>query len=230
MVSETKKMLEVNFTGKELLNGETFDTTIENVAKEKNIFNEKRKYGPLTIITGEKELHKKVESELEKMKVGEEKKIHLTAKEGFGERKQDLVRIVPLKVFQEQKINPVPGLVINLGDMLARVQSVSGGRVRIDLNHPLAGRELEYTVKLEKEVKGKKERAEKIFEKYYSQVPGVKKEIKEDNLYITIPSSTLKGLEKVNETIKKLAKDLDVKLEIKEGKETEKKDKDSEKK
>ncbi len=220
----SKKMIEVNFTGKELLVGETFDTTIENVAKEYNIYNKDRKYGALTIIIGEKELHKKVEDALAKMKIGEQRTIHLMPKEAFGERRQELVRVVPLKVFQEQKINPVPGLVISLGNAMARVQSVSGGRVRIDLNHPLAGREVEYVVKVEKEIKGKKEIAEKIFEKYYSQIPNVKKEIKEESLYITIPSSALKGIGKVNETIIKLAKDLGIKLEIKEGKEEKKKE------
>lgn len=213
-----KKMVEVNFYGREILNGDIFDTTIENVAKENNIFNKEKKYGAMTIILGEKELLGKVEEELSKMKVGEEKTVSLTAKEGFGERQADLVRVMPLKIFQEQKINPVPGLIINLGNMLAKVQSVSGGRVRIDLNPPLAGRDLEYNVKLEKEIKAGKEMCEKFFEKYYSQIPGAKKEIKETNLYITLPLEALKGLEKINKTIIDLGKKLGITIEIKADK------------
>ncbi len=209
-----KKMIEVDFIGRELLNNQVFDTTIENVAKEKNIYNKEKKYGPMTIILGEKELLDKVESTLFNMKMGEEKTVRLLPKDAFGERKADFVRIVPKQVFVDQKINPVNGLIINIGQSFGKVQSVSGGRVRVDFNHPLAGREIEYTVMLKKEMTDKKEIANKIFEKYYSQVPGAKKEYKDDKLYITIPSDTAKGLEKVNSTISKLASELGTKLEF----------------
>ncbi len=215
---KVKRMIEVDFTGKELLNNSIFDTTIENVAKENNIFNKERKYGAMPIIIGEKELHEKVENELSKMRVGEEKIVLLNEKEGFGERKSDYVRIIPLKVFQEQKINPVPGLIINTGNLLGKVQSVSGGRVRVDFNHPLAGRKLEYWVKIIKEVKTKKDIAEKIFEKYYSQIPNTKKEIKEEILYITLSSDSFKHLEKINSSIKNLAKELGLEIKFVEDK------------
>ena len=214
----SKRMVSVNFTGKELLNNEVFDTTKEGVAKEHDIYDPKRKFKALTIIIGEKELLPLVEKELESMKEGEERVVKLSAKNGFGERVPDLVRILPAKVFAEHKINPVPGLVINIGNALGKVQSVSGGRVRVDFNHLLAGRELEYTVKLEKEIKDKKEIAKQIYEKYYSMIPNTKHEIKEENLYITIPADFSKNLEKVNETIIELAKGFGIKLTIKEEK------------
>ena len=222
--TKNKKMVEVDFTGKELLNGDIFDTTVENVAKEQNIFNKDKKYGPMSIILGEKELLDKVEKSLAEMKVGDEQVVSLKCKDAFGERNPDLVRVLPLKTFQEQKINPVPGLIINVGQMLGKVQSVSGGRVRVDFNHPLSGRDIEYTVKLLKEIKAGKEMCEKFFEKYYSQIPKVTKEIKDTNLYITMPEETLKGIEKVNATIAKLGKDLGITIEIKAAKKETKKE------
>jgi len=226
----SKRMVSVNFTGKELLNNEVFDTTKESVAKEHNIYDPKRKFKALTIIIGEKEMLARVEKELEGMKEGEERVIKLSAKDGFGERVPDLVRILPAKAFAEQKIAPVPGLVINIGNALGKVQSVSGGRVRVDFNHLLAGRELEYTVKIEKEIKDKKEIAKQLYEKYYSMIPNTKHEIKEENLYITIPSDFSKNLEKVNKTIIELAKGFGIKLEIKEEKVEAKKEVKEEKK
>ena len=214
----SKRMVSVNFTGKELLNNEVFDTTKESVAKEHNIYDPKRKFKALTIIIGEKELLPLVEKELEGMKEGEERTVKLSAKNGFGERVPDLVRILPAKAFAEHKIKPVQGLVINIGNALGKVQSVSGGRVRVDFNHLLAGRELEYTVKIEKEIKDKKEIAKQLYEKYYSMIPGTKHEIKEEDLYITIPTEFAKNLEKVNKTIIELAKDFGIKLTIKEEK------------
>ncbi|MBT4870317.1 MAG: hypothetical protein HON47_01990 [Candidatus Diapherotrites archaeon] len=213
-----KRMVSVNFTGKELLNGEVFDTTNEVVAKEHDIYDPKRKFKPLTIIVGEKEMLPLVEKEIEGMKEGEERVVKLSAKNGFGERQTDLVRILPAKVFAEQKINPVPGLVINVGNTMGKVQSVSGGRVRVDFNHLLAGRELEYKVKIEKEFKTKKDVATELFDKYYSMIPGTKKEIKEENLYITVPSNFAKNLEEVNKSVIDLAKAFGIKVTFKEEK------------
>ena len=219
----SKRMVSVNFTGKEMLNNEIFDTTKESVAKENDIYDPKRKFKALTIIIGEKELLPKVEKELETMKEGEERTVKLSAKDGFGERVPDLVRILPAKVFAEQKIAPVPGLVINAGNALGKVQSVNGGRVRVDFNHLLAGRELEYVVKIEKEFKDKKEIAKQFYEKYYSMIPNTKHEIKEENLYITIPSDFSKNLEKVNKSVIELGKAFGITITFKEEKVEEKK-------
>jgi len=225
-----KRMISVSFTGKELLNGEVFDTTSENVAKENDIYDPKRQFGPLTLIVGEKEMLPLVEKEIETMKEGEERVVKLAIKDGFGERHADLVRVLPAKVFAEQKINPIPGLIINAGNAMGKVQSVSGGRVRVDFNHLLAGRELEYTVKVEKEFKTKKEVAEQLFDKYYSIIPNTKKEIKEENLYITISSDFMKNVEKVNESVKEIGKAFGIKVTFKEGKAEEKKEIKEEKK
>lgn len=210
-----KRMLKVSFTGKEMLEGRVFDTTDANVAKENNLFDEKRAYKPLVIILGEKELLPLVEEQLYDLKAGEEKSVKLMPKDGFGERQSDLVRVVPLKSFIDQKINPAPGLLFRAGDYFGKVQSVSGGRVRVDFNHPLAGRELEYEIKLEGEVTDKKEIAERLFEKYYSFVPGAEKEVNENKLLVSMHPETIKNLEKINASIKKLGEEFGVIVEFK---------------
>lgn len=219
---ENKRVLKVTFNGKELLEGRIFDTTSAEVAKQNNMFDSKRNYGPLSVITGENELLPLIEKELLTMKVGETRKVKMSPKEAFGERKSDLVRITPLKIFHDQKINPIPGLVISVGNAYGRVQSVSGGRVRVDFNHALAGREIEYEIKVENEITNKKEIAETIYEKYYSFVPGVKKEIKENKLTIQLTKEVLKNLEKINTSITRLGKELGVEVEFKELIETKK--------
>ncbi len=213
-----RKIVKVHFTGKEALEGKVFDTTHEEEAKKAGIHDVRRKYEPLTIITGEKELLEKVEDVLAQMKEGEEKIVSLIASEAFGERKADLVRVVPLKNFYDQKINPFPGLVVRVADAIGKVQSVTSGRVRIDFNHPLAGRDVEYHVELVKELKDNKEIAEAIFEKYYSRIPGSKKEIEPGVLTITLSTNLMKNLDQINNSIKGIAKDLGVELKFKEDK------------
>ena len=61
-----------------------------------------------------------------------------------------------LKKFSEHKIKPFPGLQINIDNVLGTVRSVSGGRVLVDFNHPLAGRDVIYEVKINTVVTDKK--------------------------------------------------------------------------
>jgi hypothetical protein len=124
---------------------------------------------------------------------------------------------VPLQNFFEQKINPFPGLVVRIGNAMGKVQSVGSGRVRIDFNHPLAGRDVEYSIRLDKEYKDKKEIAEQMYEKYYSRIPGTKKEFVEDTLTITLEGNAFKNLTKVNEAITDIAKQFNLKLNFKES-------------
>jgi FKBP-type peptidyl-prolyl cis-trans isomerase 2 len=215
-MAEKRKMVSINFTGKELLENKVFDTTLEHMAKEAGIFTEGQKFNPIDIILGEKELHEKVEKQIEEMKEGEKKIVKLLANEAFGERNPQLVRVVPLQNFIDQKINPFPGLLVRVSNAVGKIQSVNSGRVRVDFNHPLAGRDVEYHVELLKEIKDKKEIAEKIFEKYYSKVPSAKKEVAEGKMAITVSGDYLKNLEKLNEAVKGIAKDFDLEIEFRE--------------
>ena len=216
IAEKKRKMVSINFTGKELLGGAVFDTNIVEMAKQAGVFDERRIYKPLDIIIGEKELLERVENELAGMSEGEKRIVKMLAKEAFGEREAELVRVVPLQNFLEQKINPFPGLVVRISNAIGKVQSVSSGRVRVDFNHPLAGRDIEYHVELVKEIKDKKEIAEKLFEKYYSRIPGTKKDITEGKMTVTVSGDFLKNLEKVNDAIKGIAKEFDIELEFRE--------------
>jgi FKBP-type peptidyl-prolyl cis-trans isomerase 2 len=216
MAEKKRKIVKVNFVGKEALEGKVFDTTSEEEAKKAGIHDARRKYEPLTIITGEKELLEKVEDVIEQMKEGEKQLVKLISNEAFGERKQELVRVIPIKNFFDQKINPFPGLVVRVANAIGKVQSVTSGRVRIDFNHPLAGRDVEYHVELVKEIKDNKEVAEAIFEKYYERIPGSKKEITPGVLTVTLSKNLMKNLEQVNKSITQIAKEFGVELKFKE--------------
>jgi len=63
-----------------------------------------------------------------------------------------LLKLIPLTAFKEQKINPQVGLVLNIDDAKGIVRSVSGGRVIVDFNHPLAGKEVIYKIKILKKL------------------------------------------------------------------------------
>ena len=151
---ENGAFLEIEYTGRIKETGEIFDLTDEKTAKENKIYNPKTKYGPVTIILGENMILKGVEEELKTMKSGETKKITLAPENAFGKRDPNMLKVFALSRFQSQRIYPVVGQFITLGNNASgKVISVSAGRVRLDFNHPLSGKSLEYELKLDSEIK-----------------------------------------------------------------------------
>jgi hypothetical protein len=77
---------------------------------------------------------------------------------------------MPLSDFRARDINPYPGMRIRLENTSATVKSVNSGRVVIDANHPYAGRDISYEIKIVKEIKDDKEKVMALG-KSYDAVP-----------------------------------------------------------
>ena len=135
------------------VDGNVIDTTREDVARAKGIFRDGVAYSPMPIILGERQIIEGLEEELLSLGAGESKTITLPPEKAFGQRNPQLVRIVPLQVFKASGLDPRPGQLVTLEDVPARIQSVSGGRVRVDMNHDLAGKTVVYDVKVEEILK-----------------------------------------------------------------------------
>jgi FKBP-type peptidyl-prolyl cis-trans isomerase 2 len=115
-------------------------------------------------------------------KPGESFSLDLKPKEAFGERDRKLLRTIPIKVFLEQKINPYPGLVLNMDGMIVRIAAVSGGRVTADFNNPLAGKELVYELHIKKKIESLEEKAKALINFFLRK--DFKFEIKDNKLII----------------------------------------------
>ena len=189
------EIIRVSFTGRLKDTGGVFDTTSAEVAKKHGIFNEHAVYGPTPFIVGEGRLIKGLEEALIGMKPGEQKTILIPPKNGFGERDPELVKLVPLKVFKANGVSPAPGMRLVLENNLpGKVQSVSGGRVRIDFNHDLAGKTLEYDLKLEERLKEDRDKIKALFELVFFRVPSEELKIKktEKELELILPKECTK--------------------------------------
>ena len=64
----------------------------------------------------------------------------------YGDRDPNKIRVVPLRSFHANRVNPYPGLPVMLDGLMAVVKSVNGGRVIVDFNHPFAGRRVRYVI------------------------------------------------------------------------------------
>jgi len=162
MTLKEKQFVEIDFTGIVKDTGEIFDTT--DPKKAKSIGSENAK--PLKICIGEGMLPKKFDESLVGKETGKDYSIELSPKDAFGERRGDLVKMIPLRIFTEKNIMPYKGLMLDLDGMIVRIASVSGGRVITDFNNPLAGKNIIYDFKIIKVIEDKAELAKAFIESF----------------------------------------------------------------
>jgi len=160
---EKGDFVRIKYVGR-LESGEIFDLTDEDLAKKENIYNPKVKYGLVPVILGAGFVIKGVEKALEEMKIGEKKTVSIKPEDGFGGRDPKLVKVIPKKIFQQQNIEPKQGMIVDFGNMKGRVQSVTGGRVRVDFNNPLAGKILKYDLEIVEKIESNEEKIKAIGE------------------------------------------------------------------
>ncbi len=196
--------VQIEFVGRVKNTGEIFDLTDEALAKKEGVYQKESKYGPSLVIIGAKSVIPGVEEKIKGMKVGEEKEFEVSPADGFGSREPKLVQILSFTKFIQQKVNPIPGAFVNIDGRNCKIQSVSGGRVRVDFNHPLANKTLLYKLKIINEIKDATERVQGLL-KYFGIEGNVK--IETDKCEI--------ALKQKNKFIEKLLEDM-VKKWIKE--------------
>ena len=140
------ELVKIEYSGK--VEGRGFDTTSADEAKASGFFDEKASYGPVLIPVGKGMVIKGLDEALSGVKQGDSKTLSFGPEKAFGMRNSELVKLVPIAEFRKQGVEPYPGMPVELDNNKARVQSVSGGRVRVDFNHPLAGQSVDYSFKV----------------------------------------------------------------------------------
>lgn len=109
---------------------------------------------PLEYIHGTGQLLKKFEENIEGLKAGEEFSFTLTPEEGYGEPEEEKIIDLPKEVFavngEIQNDLLIPGNTIqmmnNMGGIIpGKVLEVTEDIVKMDLNHPMAGKTLNFS-------------------------------------------------------------------------------------
>jgi FKBP-type peptidyl-prolyl cis-trans isomerase SlyD len=142
----------IDYVGRVKDTGEIFDLTIEEIAKKEKVFNHKVSYKPIKVVVDGGFVIKGLEDALKEMKIGEKKTILIEPANAFGERDAKLIRPMPISNFRDEKVDPTPGSFIMINGIRGKILSADGGRIRVDFNHPLAGKKLEYDLELKGEI------------------------------------------------------------------------------
>jgi len=149
--------IEIEYTGIIPDSGIIFDTTDESIAKKNSIYSKEMQYGPVVICIGEAQIIKGLDSNLEGKEIGRKYDLKLDPENAFGKKDASMLKLVPLTIFRKQNINPFPGLQVNIDGMMGTVKISSGGRVIVDFNHPLSGKQISYEVNVKRKVTDKSE-------------------------------------------------------------------------
>ena len=108
--------------------------------------------GPLQFLAGYDNIVPGLEREMIGMKIGDSKDVVVAPEDGYGEFDDEAFMEVPRSEFPSD-LQIEEGVELNVTDeegqnQYARVESLTDETVRLDFNHPLAGAELHFSVKV----------------------------------------------------------------------------------
>ncbi|NCN51447.1 peptidylprolyl isomerase [archaeon] len=205
-----KDFIEIEFAGK-VKDGDVFDSNIkEELEKLHKGHEHEVKTEPFTFCLGEGMFLKGVDDFLVGKEIGEYK-INLAPEKAFGKRDPKLIQMVPIKEFSKNKLNPIPGSVFNFDGKVARVLTVSSGRVIVDFNHPLSGKNVEYKIKILGKVDDLNKKIDSLNEFFFKAK--LKFKLEDDKLILEVPKGAKSFIEIFKDKYKEI---LGLNLEAKE--------------
>ncbi len=186
-VVKENDFVEIDYTGK-LADGTVFDTTSEKTAKENKLYFAEKKYGPAIICVGEKQILPGLDSALLNKELGKEYVVTLPPEKAFGKRDIKRIKIIPMNTFREHEIQPQPGLQVDIDGERGMITGISGGRIMVNFNHPLAGKEVTYAFTIHIKITDQREKVASFLSSLL-RMPAdkLKIEIKENAAEVTLP-------------------------------------------
>jgi FKBP-type peptidyl-prolyl cis-trans isomerase SlyD len=153
--------VEIEYTARTVEDGRLVDTTDEEVAEEADVEAD-QEFGPRTIVLGEGHVFPSVEEDIVGSTVGDTGSVVVPATEAFGEYDDDEVRTVSKNKIPED--DQYPGANVRIEGEEGFVETIVGGRARVDFNHPLAGDDIEYEWEVADTVDDREQQASGLIE------------------------------------------------------------------
>jgi FKBP-type peptidyl-prolyl cis-trans isomerase 2 len=161
---EEGDLILIDYVGK-TQDGEIFDLSNEERAKEEGVHRQEMDYKPVPVLIGSGYVIEGLEEALKDMGVGDrEEELEISSEKAYGSRSSDEIQTYPEKEFKKQDVNVRVGDTIMVGNRQGKILSKGSGRVRVDFNHPLSGKDLNYEVEVLEKIEDDEEKARKIFE------------------------------------------------------------------
>ena len=152
-ISASDTSAQIYSSGKTVVSGgDTVKVEYQGTLPDGTIFDSSTKGEPLSFIVGAGAVIPGFERGVIGMKLNEEKTIIIKTEEAYGPRDEKYVRAIPKTKFPPD-LNPEVGKSVNLQtrdgqELPATVIKVEGDMVTLDFNHPLAGKDLTFAIKV----------------------------------------------------------------------------------
>lgn len=187
MAIEKGDFIKINYTGK-FNEGQIFDTTDEQLAKDNGIFNPRGVYGGDIVIVGSGHTIKGLDEDFVGKEVGYSGIITIPAEKAFGPHNPALVETVSVTKLTEQfkGQRPYPGMPVEINGRRGVIAQIIGRRVRVDLNHALAGKDVEYEYTIVEKIEDKIGKAKGLLS-LYTGMPEIEVEVTDDLIRIYTP-------------------------------------------
>lgn len=130
--------------------GNTIKVQYTGKLEDGTVFDKSKKDEPLEFNVGSGKIIPGFDKAVEGMKLNEEKKVTLKPEEAYGRRDKTLIKQLPKSSLPDD-LKPDKGMVLKLQDQGGRsipatVVDMTEDNLVIDLNHPLAGRNLTFDI------------------------------------------------------------------------------------
>jgi FKBP-type peptidyl-prolyl cis-trans isomerase SlyD len=105
---------------------------------------------PLAILAGHGNIIPGLEKAMEGHAAGDTFAVDVPAAEAYGEKREGLTQRVPKKHFGDQRLEPGMQVVLNtnFGPRAVTIEKVGMSVVDVDLNHPMAGKDLHFDIEV----------------------------------------------------------------------------------
>ncbi len=105
---------------------------------------------PLSILIGHGNIIPGLEKAMEGREAGETFSVDVPAAEAYGDRREGLTQRIPKKHFGNQKLEPGMQVVLqtNFGPRAVTIEKIGLTAVDVDLNHPMAGKDLHFDIEI----------------------------------------------------------------------------------
>jgi FKBP-type peptidyl-prolyl cis-trans isomerase SlyD len=150
-------VIRLAYTARTVEDGHLVDTTDAEVAEEEGV-GEDQEFAPRVIVLGEGHIFETVEEAIIGGEPGDTGEVVVPAAEAFGEYDDEEVRTVSADKIPEDDRRP--GGQVQIDGQQGMVETIIGGRARVDFNHPLAGEDVEYEYEVVEEVDDREEIAQ----------------------------------------------------------------------
>ncbi len=210
MTLNKKDFIEIEFTGK-VKDGEIFDSTIkEDLEKVHHGHDHPIESKPFIFCLGE---HMFLDA-LDNFLMGKDTgtyEVELNPDQAFGKRNPSFIQMIPMRIFREHDTNPVPGAMLNFDGRIGKALTVSGGRVMVDFNNPLAGKIVTYKINVKRKITEIDEKIKALNEFLFKR--DLEFKVEDKKLTIKAEKNMKKFVELFSDKFKEL---LDLDLEVRE--------------